>query len=85
MMLYFYAPSFAFPGPDDGDCFRPGVQVGDTIEAADMPLGSTSPHYDRDLPRFVLACPPGTVAQSGWESRTKEQVEADYPGILGGV
>lgn len=84
-MLYFYAPSFVFPGPDGGDCFAPGVISGDTIEAAETPLGSSSPHYDRDLPRFVLVCPDDTPALSGWESRTKEQVEADYPGILGGV
>ena len=84
-MLYFYAPSFTFPGPMGGDCFAPGLRVGDTIEAAEMPLGSSSPHYDRELPRFVLACPDGTPTLSGWESRTKEQVEADYPGILGGV
>ena len=84
-MLYFYAPSFVFPGPMGGDCFRPGIIVGDAIEAAEMPLGSSSPHYDRELPRFVLACPDGTPTLSGWESRTKEQVEADYPGILGGV
>jgi len=81
-MLYFYAPSFAFPGPDDGDCFRPGVQVADTIEAAEMPLGSSSPHYDRDLPRFVLVCPDDTPALSGWESKTAEQVRADYPGVI---
>lgn len=84
-MLYFYTPSFVFPGPMGGDCFRPGVQVGDAIEAAELPLGTYSPHYDRDLPRFVLACPSGTPTQNGWEQRTKEQVEADYPGILGGV
>ena len=84
-MIYFYTPSFVFPGPGGGDCFRPGVQVGDAIEPAELPPGTHSPHYDRELPRFVLACPSGTPIQNGWEQRTKEQVEADYPGILGGA
>lgn len=85
-MLYFYAPSYVFLDADGGESFRPGVQVGDAIEPAEMPLGATSPHYDRDLPRFVVTLPAGTAAPgAGWEQRTKEQVEADYPGVLGGA
>ena len=81
-MLYYYAPSFVSTDSEGLESFFPGVINGDTIEAASMPLGSSSPHYDRELPRFVLACPAGTAAQSGWELKTADQVKADYPGVI---
>jgi len=85
-MLYFYAPSFTFYDTDDDGApvgppsYRPGVQVGDTIESATLPPGSRSPWFDRDLPRFVVALPAGSVAPGGgWESKTAAEVLADYP------
>ncbi len=84
-MLYFYAPSYHFLGPRGGDCYAPGAQVDDEIAEAELPAGSYSPHYDSDLPRFVLVCPADTPRQGGWEERTPEQVNADYPGTVGGA
>jgi hypothetical protein len=79
-MLYFYAPSFTFTGPDEAPCFCPGVQVGDAIEEAPLPPGTRSPWFDRDLPRFVVALPAGSVAPgAGWEAKTAAEVLADYP------
>ena len=79
-MLYFYAPSYTFTGPNDASCFCPGVQVGDTIEEATLPPGTRSPWFDRDLPRFVVALPAGSVAPgAGWEAKTAAEVLADYP------
>lgn len=85
-MLYFYTPSFTFYDTDDEGApigppnYCPGVQVGDTIEEATLPPGTRSPWFDRDLPRFVVALPAGSVAPgAGWEAKTAAEVLADYP------
>ena len=89
MPAYFYAPGLIETETIDGaesKSFNPGSldDDGETIVFISPPLGTTSPKYDRELNRFVLACPDGFPGYDGWEPKTVEEVNSDYPGLIGG-
>ena len=57
---------------------------GSTLIEASMPPGASSPKCDKTgaTPRFVLVCPDGSTAESGWETKTKTEINSDYPGLI---
>jgi hypothetical protein len=79
-MVYFYVPPFVENGltslgEDDGG----GViysEPGPSYQALTL---------DDSVPRFVLQTPPDTAGRPGWEIKTEGEVEADYPGLIGGA
>lgn len=85
-MTYFY-----------GDCFTeadgskaPGKDQGGGLQSAqgEIPPGCSMLVFDqsRTPERFVIALDPRwPLPLPGWVSKTAAEVEADYPGILGGV
>jgi len=80
MATYYYAQAFVSP---EGQIDPAEVQGDGSLIAATPPPGTTSPKYDRDLERFVLATPePVTIA--GWDVKTAAEVNADYPGLIPG-
>lgn len=84
-MLYFYA-----------DCFEevdgskaPGQNFGaGTVSAmGEVPPACTALHFDVSLSpaRFVLQLDPRwPTPLPGWIQKTAEEIEVDYPGLLGG-
>jgi len=85
---FFYAPTFqeeeVFPS-GSGYSIVPGKVVDTETVAWDYCDGVQVRKYDRTLERLVIVCTMGDVGQPGWTSKTREQVEADYPGSLEGV
>lgn len=79
-MSYYYAPAFTSP---KGRIDPAEVQAGGTLIAAEPPLGTQSPKFDRPLDRFVLSTPEPVII-AGWESKTAAEVNADYPGLIPG-
>ena len=77
--MYYYAP--VYTDPSTGSISPAIVGEDGSVLRADTPLpsGSLSVHYDADTPRFVVQASYGLA---GWLFKTKEQVEADYPGVL---
>jgi hypothetical protein len=97
MSIYYYTPIFEHevgqtmdeqdpPQPIAGTgCtqYEPGLLDTDglTILLAEPPPGTTSPLYDKGT-RFVLVCPDGSTAESGWTVKTKIEISADYPALV---
>ena len=89
MSVYYYTPILVetissggvemeqkSPGSLDSD--------GTTIIDGHVPNGTLSPKCDDSAGRFVLVCPEGTTARLGWEEKTIQEVNTDYPGLIGG-
>ena len=82
-MKYFYAPifnetqsGFIMAGKDNGS--------GTIISAAeDMIPGMKFPLCDQGiLQRFVVEAPNSFEILDGWTSKTKEEINIDYPGLI---
>ena len=82
-MEYFYAPIYVDPqnglimaGKDDG--------AGIIVSAAeDMVGGIKFPLCDQGVAqRFVVETPDTFVILDGWTSKTKEEINIDYPGLI---
>tara|TARA_Y100000004_G_scaffold187391_1_gene240121 strand:- start:546 stop:800 length:255 start_codon:yes stop_codon:yes gene_type:complete len=83
-MLYYYAD--AYTDPDSGQIDPQQIGPGGPY-AADPPLGTSALLLDREREpfRFVLQVPDnGTSVPPSWELKTAEEVNADYPGTIGG-
>ena len=87
-MVYFYAPSIEIeteelmeatgkPQIDPAELDSEGELI-----PAELCAGMTSPKYDRELKRFVLACKMDSDPRPGWEVKTIQEVNTDYPGLL---
>ena len=72
-MILFYAPATV-----DAD--------GYTSPEGEIPPSVRSLRFDGDASRFVLAAGEGAVPiPESWSSKSEAEVEADYPGLLGGA
>lgn len=52
---------------------------------ADLVGGVDALKLDKEIPangRYVLACPDDQPAQAGWDEKTAEEVNIDYPGLV---
>lgn len=78
-MLYFYAPIYT-----QDEQLSPGQMVDGAVAFYDTVTPMKAPVCDRgDAQRFVLAVNSEDFnAPDGWESKTLEEVRADYPGVL---
>ncbi len=87
-MIYFYAPSIEIeteelmettgkPQIDPAELDSEGELI-----PAELCVGMTSPKYDRELKRFVLACKMDSSPRPGWEVKTVQEINTDYPGLL---
>jgi hypothetical protein len=86
MAHYCYADCYT---EEDGSK-APGKLVdGELVSGAgQIPPGCRSVHFDRSMTpeRFVLQLHPLHVRPlDGWVAKTVEEIEADYPGVLGGA
>ena len=79
-MAYLYVPTITTkdgqvnPAKDDG---------GDLVDASeDMVGGINVLKYDDAIPRYVFDAPSDQPAVPGWETKTKTQVNSDYPGLI---
>jgi len=86
-MTYYYTPLWdgdhTDPGTGETTHERsPGVDIGGVASRLEpLPPGVNQIHYDDSVPRTALAVAlPQTV--DGWEEQTKEQIDADYPGVF---
>jgi len=80
---FYYADSFT----NEEGLISPAKDEGNGLEEADIPPRYKTLIYDRERtpPRFVIALHPDYDHPApGWEKVTGKQVQADYPGVLGG-
>lgn len=84
-MAYYYTPTIV---DTESGAYWVGKDDSGTIVSAmeDLVGGINALKLDRDISpnRYVLDCPDEQVALSGWEEKTAEEVNADYPGLVGG-
>ena len=72
-MALYYAPAIV-----DAD--------GYTSPAGEIPPSVRSLRFDEPASRFVLSAGEGAVPiPESWAARSEAEVEADYPGLLGGA
>lgn len=87
-MTYFYAPSIEIEREElMEETGRPQIDPAELdsegeLVLAEMCAGMTSPKYDRELKRFVLACKMDSAPRPGWEIKTIQEINVDYPGLL---
>ena len=82
--VYFYTPVFITVATDDTpEAIAPGKDEGDGVVSAlaELPPGMNL-DYDESVPRFMIRAPAGTVGLPGWEAKTKDEINADYPGLI---
>jgi hypothetical protein len=86
MMTYFYAPIFVepeeseFPGAE-----APGKDTGSGVESAlnEIPPSLNVLTQDNIEGRFVLSQPASVgISLPGWVTKTKAEVNTDYPGLI---
>ena len=77
MATYYYVPPFV-----DGDITHLGEDSDGAIVYSVPPASSRALKFDGV--RFVLETPDGTPSRAGWTVKTVAEVEADYPGLIGG-
>lgn len=82
-MAYYYTPTLVdsntgayWVGKDDNGSIVTAME--------DLVGGIRNLKLDRDVGRYVLDCPSEQAALDGWEEKTAEEVNADYPGLVGG-
>jgi hypothetical protein len=79
--LYLYTPTFT--DPDTGAVSPGKTEDGAVILAvADVGPNCRSLTHDDTVPRFVLSVADGTAMQAGWATKTADEVNADYPGLI---
>ncbi len=82
-MVYFYTP--VIQNAENG-LFEVGTDEGGSIVSAmeDLGGGIDALKLDQTIPRYILACPDSQTSQSGWDKKTAEEVDTDYPGLIPG-
>lgn len=81
--MYYYANAFE---TEDGHILPAAIDQGNAV-ASEIPPACRALHLDttRDPRRFVLVLDPRwPAAPPGWTLVDEAQIEADYPGLLGG-
>ena len=80
-MRYFYAPIF---NDETLNQFSPGQEKEGAIIEAALPTPCSSPLCDKgEASRFVMCIPVESFeAPDGWQEKTKEEVNNDYPGLI---
>lgn len=82
-MAYYYTPIKIDPS---GMVLVAKNDGGDLVSAMeDLVGGIHNLKLDRDAGRYVLSCPAEQTALDGWEQKTAEEINADYPGLVGGA
>lgn len=86
MPFYYYAQAFT---EEDGTC-APGKDTGAGLESGldAIPPGCKALLVDAGLfpSRFILSLHNAyNSPAAGWVSKTSGEVEADYPGLIGGA
>ena len=80
-MVYFYTP--VVQNADSG-VFEVGKDEGGSVVSAmaDLVGGIDALKLDQGIPRYILACPDSQEDQSGWDKKTAQEVNTDYPGLI---
>ena len=78
-MAYLYVPTLLV-----GDEIRPAKDDGGSLVEAseDMVGGINVLKYDDSAPRYVFDAPSEQPDVVGWETKTKAEVDSDYPGLI---
>ncbi len=85
-MAYYYVPTIK--DAESGIYFYCKDDNGTIVRASsDIKPGIHTLKLDREIvpSRYVLDCPESQDALSGWEEKTAEEVNTDYPGLIQGV
>ena len=87
MPVYFYTPLVITERTIQDVVMQqrdPGHYVDGTLVTSSPPPGTVALKCDRtgDPTRFVLECYDGTTAMDGWEEKTPEEINDDYPGLI---
>jgi hypothetical protein len=79
-MKFYYTP--VVQNPDSGG-FEPAKDDAgvDVSAIGDLIGGIDALKLDQTVPRYVLACPDAQPAQTGWDEKTAEEVDIDYPDL----
>jgi len=85
-MKYFYTEIVVNP---DSNVKEPAKMEGGSLVSAmeDLVGGITTLKFDESIPsngRYVFACPDDQSAQQGWDEKSADEVNVDYPGLVGG-
>ncbi len=85
-MKYYYTE--VWQNPQTG-VFEVAKDDGGSLVSAMVDLigGIDALKLDKAIPlngRYILACPDAQPAQQGWDEKTAEEVNIDYPGLIGG-
>ena len=85
VMKYFYVPFMQ--DPDSGAYLPAKTDDGDTVSALGDLIGGINTlkldsHASGSADRYVLATPDSMVGPEGWTEKTREEVNADYPGLI---
>ena len=82
-MAYYYTPTHVGPS---GYIEVAKDEGGDVVSAMEDLIGGIHTlKLDRDLNRYVLDCPEDQPALSGWDVKTAEEINTDYPSLIEGV
>jgi|14_taG_2_1085336.scaffolds.fasta_scaffold00995_6 hypothetical protein len=82
-MTYVYVPIFVNQA---GLKNAAKVEEGDLVDAqSDLIGGIVALKYDDGVPRYVFSIPEAQQILDGWEQKTAEEINADYPGLIQGV
>ncbi len=82
-MAYYYTPIKTASGGLIEVAKDEGGEVVSAME--DLIGGIHTLKLDRELNRYVLDCPEDQPTLSGWDVKTAEEVNTDYPGLIEGV
>jgi len=82
-MAYYYTPVIV--NSENGQFDVAKTDDGETVSAMpELVAGIHTLKLDRDVGRYVLDCPENQEGLSGWDLKTREEVNADYPGLIRG-
>ena len=79
-MAYLYTPVIVA----EGGQIEPAKDDDGTLVSASEDLigGINVLKYDDSAPRYVMDAPSAQPLRAGWETKTKSQVNSDYPGLI---
>ena len=79
-MAYLYVPTIT---AKDGEIHPAKDDGGDLVDASEDMIGGINVlKYDDSVPRYVFDAPSDQPDVAGWETKTKAQVNSDYPGLI---
>ena len=84
MFQYYYSDAYTNP---ETNVIDPSEETtGGEVIASNPPLGTSSLKLDRERDpfRFVLKVPAGSTVPVAWDEKTAEEVNTDYPDLIGG-